>query len=142
MLIDLIASMLKIENKYLQELLETFDIEERCKTLLTLLKKELEIAQLQKKIQKQIEEKVSKQQKEYFLREQLKLIKQELGIEKDDKTSEIEKIQEKMKGLKLSEEASKVIQEEIEKLSLLDSNSPEFHVTRTYLNSIVSYNFV
>ncbi len=136
-LIDLIASMLKIENKYLQELLETFDIEERCKTLLTLLKKELEIAQLQKKIQKQIEEKVSKQQKEYFLREQLKLIKQELGIEKDDKTSEIEKIQEKMKGLKLSEEASKVIQEEIEKLSLLDSNSPEFHVTRTYLNSIV-----
>ena len=136
-LIDLIASMLKIENKYLQELLEIFDIEERCKTLLILLKKELEIAQLQKKIQKQIEEKVSKQQKEYFLREQLKLIKQELGMEKDDKTSEIDKIQEKLKGLKLSEEASKVVQEEIEKLKLLDSNSPEFHVTRTYLNSIV-----
>ena len=91
-LMDLIAAMLKIESRELQELLEEFNLEERCRKLLTLLKKELEISQLQEKIQRQIEDKVSKQQKEYFLREQLKLIKKELGMEKDDKQAEIEKL--------------------------------------------------
>ncbi|MBN2838927.1 MAG: endopeptidase La, partial [Fusobacteriaceae bacterium] len=105
--------------------------------LLTLLKKELEITHLQNKIQKDIEEKVSKQQKEYFLREQLKAIKKELGIEKDDKTTEIDSIQEKIKELVLSKEAEKIIKEQIEKLNMLDVHSPEFHVTRSYIQTII-----
>ena len=136
-LMDLIASTLKIENQYLQDLLEAFDLKIRSRKLLTLLKKELEITHLQNKIQKDIEEKVSKQQKEYFLREQLKAIKRELGIEKDDKVTELDAIQEKMKDLILSGEAKKIIDEQIEKLNMLDTHSPEFHVTRSYIQTII-----
>ena len=134
---DLIASTLKIENQYLQDLLEAFDLKIRSRKLLTLLKKELEITHLQNKIQKDIEDKVSKQQKEYFLREQLKAIKKELGIEKDDKTTEIDAIQEKLSKLVLSNEAQKIINEQIEKLNMLDVHSPEFHVTRSYIQTII-----
>ncbi|MBN1469980.1 MAG: endopeptidase La [Fusobacteriaceae bacterium] len=136
-LMDLIASTLKIENEFLQDLLEAFDLKIRSRKLLTLLKKELEITHLQNKIQKDIEEKVSKQQKEYFLREQLKAIKNELGIEKDDKTTEIEEIQEKIKKIKLSQEAQKIIKEQMDKLNILDPHSPEFHVTRSYIQTII-----
>lgn len=136
-LMDLIASTLKIENQYLQDLLEAFDLKIRSRKLLTLLKKELEITHLQNKIQKDIEEKVSKQQKEYFLREQLKAIKKELGIEKDDKTTEIDSILEKLKELVLSAEAKKIIDEQLEKLNMLDNHSPEFHVTRSYIQAII-----
>jgi ATP-dependent Lon protease len=135
-LMDLIASTLKIENKHLQELLEAYDLKVRSRKLLTLLKKELEITHLQNKIQKDIEDKVSKQQKEFFLREQLKAIKRELGIEKDDKTTELDKINEKISSLTLSKEAKEVLDEQIEKLNLLDSHSPEFHVTRSYIQVI------
>lgn len=137
-LMDLISSTLKIENKHLQELLEAYDLKDRSRKLLTLLKKELEITHLQNKIQKDIEDKVSKQQKEFFLREQLKAIKKELGIEKDDKTTEIEKINERVSQLELSEEVKKVLDEQIEKLNLLDSHSPEFHVTRSYIQVLIS----
>lgn len=135
-LMDLIASTLKIENKHLQELLEAYDLKIRSRKLLTLLKKELEITHLQNKIQKDIEDKVSKQQKEFFLREQLKAIKRELGIEKDDKTTELDKINEKLSTLTLSKEAKEVLDEQMEKLNLLDSHSPEFHVTRSYIQVI------
>ncbi len=136
-LMDLIASMLKTEGKDLQELLSEFSLEKRCRKLLTLLKKELEIAQLQQKIQKQIEEKVNTQQKEYFLREQLKVIKKELGMEKDEKQTDIEKLASRLEEIELSEEASKVVEEQFEKLKMLDKSSPEFHVTRSYIQSIV-----
>lgn len=137
-LMDLIASTLKIENKHLQELLEAYDLKIRSRKLLTLLKKELEITHLQNKIQKDIENKVSKQQKEFFLREQLKAIKRELGIEKDDKTTEVDKINERLQELNLSAEVKKVLDEQIEKLNLLDSHSPEFHVTRSYIQVLTS----
>ena len=136
-LMDLIASMLKTEGRELQELLSEFNLEERCRKLLTLLKKELEIAHLQESIQKKIEDKVSSQQKEYFLREQLKLIKKELGMEKDEKQADIEKLAARLDEIELSEEASKVVEEQFEKLQLLDKSSPEFHVTRSYIQSIV-----
>ena len=136
-LMDLIASMLKTESKELQELLSEFSLETRCKKLLILLKKELEIAHLQESIQRKIEDKVSAQQKEYFLREQLKLIKKELGMEKDEKEADIEKLASRLDEIELSEEAAKVVEEQFEKLQLLDKSSPEFHVTRSYIQSIV-----
>lgn len=135
--IDFVSSMLKAEAKDLQELLEEFNIVNRSQRLLTMLKKELEISQLQAKISKQIEDKVSKQQKEYFLREQLKLIKQELGLEKDEKSAVTDKILDKIKHIHLSAEAEKIVNEQLEKLSLLDQGSPEYHVARTYIESIV-----
>ncbi|NOY37254.1 MAG: endopeptidase La [Chlorobi bacterium] len=134
MLMDIIASLLTSEKEKLQELLEATDLYHRSEKLLILIKEEQELSALQEKIQKQIEEKVNKQQKEYFLREQLKVIKKELGLEKDDKATEIEKIEKRVQSLKLSEEAATVIREELEKLKILDPGSSEFHVTRTYLN--------
>ena len=134
LLMDVISTLLTVEPEKLQDLLETIDIQKRGEKLLLMLKQEIEISMLQEKIQKQIEEKVSRQQRDYFLQEQLKVIKKELGLEKDDKQAEIEKIEERVKNLKLSEEAAQVIKEEIEKLKVLEPVSPEFQVTRAYLN--------
>ncbi|MBN1949482.1 MAG: endopeptidase La, partial [Candidatus Cloacimonetes bacterium] len=135
-LLDLVASVLNADPPRLQNLLETFDLVKRSENVLLLLKEEIELAHLQEDIEKQIEEKVSRRQKEYFLREQLKVIKKELGLEKDDKSAEIEKFEERLKSLKLSREAADVIQEEMDKLKMLEPISPEFHVTRSYLNAL------
>ncbi len=133
LLMDLVASFLTADGKKLQELLELADLFERSEKLLLLLKEEIEVSQIQKDIQKQIEEKVSKQQREFFLREQLKVIKKELGLEKDDKSTEIENIQRKIKNLVLPAEVSKVVNEELEKLKTLESGSAEYQVARAYL---------
>lgn len=133
-MIDIVASILSASPEKMQDLLETFDLRQRAEKLLVFLKEEIELATLQENIQKQIEEKVSKQQKDFFLREQLKIIKKELGLEKDDKTAEIERFESRIKNLKLTGEAAKVIDEEMDKLRLIESNSPEYHVTRNYLD--------
>jgi ATP-dependent Lon protease len=134
LLMDLIASFLTADAIKLQTILETTNFLDRSHKLLVLLKEEIDLNQLQQDIQKQIEEKVSKQQREYFLREQLKVIKKELGLEKDEKTAEIEALEKKIQNLTLTPEASKVIQEELSKLKTIESNAAEYQVTRTYLN--------
>ncbi|MCF8335717.1 MAG: endopeptidase La [Bacteroidales bacterium] len=136
MLMDLITAMLTADGEKLQDILATYDLYKRAEKLLVLLKEEIERSQIQEEIQKQINEKVSKQQREFFLREQLKVIKRELGIEKDDKESEIQKFKDRMKNLKLSQEASEVINSEIEKMQTLEPSSSEFQVTRAYLNTL------
>lgn len=136
MLMDLITAMLTADGEKLQDILATYDLYKRAEKLLLLLKEEIERSQIQEEIQKQINEKVSKQQREFFLREQLKVIKRELGIEKDDKESEIQKFKDRMKNLKLSQEASEVINSEIEKMQTLEPSSSEFQVTRAYLNTL------
>jgi ATP-dependent Lon protease len=132
-LADFAANLTTSEGAELQKILETLDVRKRIDRVLVLLKKELEVSRLQGKISQQIEEKVSQQQREFFLREQFKAIKKELGLEKEGKTSEVEKFQERLKKLKLNEEAEKAVTEEIEKLSLLDASSPEYNVSRNYL---------
>ncbi len=131
---DFVASMTSAEAGKIQEILETFDVKTRAEKVLLLLKKELEMSKLQKKITQQIEEKITKHQKEFFLKEQLKEIKKELGIGKDEKTSEVEKFQERIKKLTLSEEAKKRTDEELEKLKFLEPHSPEYGVSRNYLD--------
>ncbi len=133
LLMDVIASMLSLEAKRLQEILEAFDLQERGNKLLLALKEEIELTKIQESIRRQIDEKVNHQQKEFFLREQLKVIKKELGIEKDDKSAEIEKIQERLKKLELTEEAQKVVNDELQKLQMLEPISPEYNVSRNYL---------
>ena len=136
LLMDLVASFLTADGARTQEILECTDLYERSEKLLILLKEEIELSRLQQDIQKQIEEKVSKQQREFFLREQLKVIKQELGLEKDDKSAEIEAIEKKLKRLTLSNEAATVVQEELAKLRNLENGSAEYQVSRSYLNWI------
>jgi ATP-dependent Lon protease len=131
---DFAANLTSADGQELQQILATFEVRKRIDRVLVLLKKELEVSRLQTKISKQIEEKISKQQREFFLREQLKAIKKELGLEKEGKTAEIEKFEARLKKLKLNDEAQKAVDEELEKLRLLEPNSPEYTVTRNYLD--------
>jgi ATP-dependent Lon protease len=133
-LADFAAGLTSADGQELQKVLECFDVRRRIDLVLVLLKKELEVTRLHTKITKNIEEKMSHQQREFFLREQLKAIKKELGLEKDAKTTEIEKFEERLKGLKLNDDAQRTVTEEIEKLKLLDTASPEYNVTRSYLD--------
>jgi ATP-dependent Lon protease len=133
-LADFAANLTSADGQELQKILDTFDVRRRIDRVLILLKKELEVSRLQSKITKQIEEKISAQQREFFLKEQLKAIKKELGLEKEGKTAELEKFQDRLSKLKLNTEAQKTVEEELEKLHLLEPSSPEYNVTRTYLD--------
>jgi ATP-dependent Lon protease len=133
-LADFAANLTTADGQQLQEILATLDVRKRIDKVLVLLKKELEVSRLQTKISLQIEEKVSGQQREFFLREQLKAIKQELGLEKEGKDTEIEKFQKRLKKLKLNEEAQNAVEDEMEKLQLIDPSSPEYNVSRGYLD--------
>jgi len=133
-LADFAANLTSADGQELQEILATIDVRKRIDKVLVLLKKELEVSRLQTKISKQIEEKVSAQQREFFLREQLKAIKNELGLEKEGKDTEIEKFQKRLKKLTLNEEAERAVEEEMEKLQLIEPSSPEYNVSRNYLD--------
>ncbi len=133
-LADFAASMTTSSGSELQQILETLDVRVRIEKVLVLLKKELEITKLKAQISKRIEEQLSKQQRQFFLKQQLQEIKKELGIAKDDTQAEVEKFESRLKDLTLSEEAAERIEEEIDKLKLLGTSSAEFNVTRAYLD--------
>jgi ATP-dependent Lon protease len=133
-LADFAANLTTADGEELQEVLETFDIRHRIDRVLLLLKKEVEISKLQGEISRQIQEKISGQQREFFLKEQLKAIKKELGLEKEGKVTELEKFQERLRARKLNAEAQKTVEEEMEKFQLLEPASPEYTVTRNYLD--------
>lgn len=133
-LADFSAALTTASASELQEILETVSIRARLRKVLFLLKKEIDLSKIQAKIHKQIEGKLSKQQREFFLREELKAIKKELGLEKEGKETEVDRFIERIKKLKLTDEAKERIDEEIEKLQLIEPISPEFNVTRNYLD--------
>ena len=135
-LADFAASLTTSNNAQLQQVLEAVELLPRMEKVLALLADELELAKAQHKIRKSVEERMEKQQREFFLREQMKSIQQELGIAKDDRTAELDKFKQRMAGLKLSEEAQKRVQEEMDKMSILETGSPEYAVTRNYLDWI------
>ncbi|MFO7535985.1 MAG: endopeptidase La [Kiritimatiellia bacterium] len=137
-LADFAAALTTADGKELQHILETVSIRERIEKSLSLLTRELDISKLKVHINKQIEEKLSKQQREFFLREQLKMIKKELGIEKEGKETELDRFRKRLETLTLSEEARKRVDEEMEKLGVMEPASPEYSVTRNYLDWITS----
>jgi ATP-dependent Lon protease len=133
-LADIAAALTTASAVEQQEVLETVNIRDRLDKVLFLLRKEIDISRIQVKIGSQVDEKISKTQREFFLREQLRVIKKELGIEKEGKASEVDRLVERAAALKLPEEAKTRIDEELEKLKLLEPVSPEFSVTRNYLD--------
>lgn len=133
-LTDFAASLTTSTAAELQDVLETVPIHKRAEKVLTLLNKELQTAKTQTEIRQQVEEKMEKQQREFFLHEQLKAIQKELGLEKDDRTAETEKFQKRLETLQLTEEAEKVIKEEMDKLKMLEPGSAEYNVSRNYLD--------
>jgi len=137
-LADFAAALTSAEPHELQDILDTYDLLERLRKVLLLLKKEIEINELKEEINRQIQERMTKQQREFFLREQLKVIKKELGLEKDEKTAQIEKYRERMEKLELPDEVRKVVEEEIRKFEMLESHSAEFGVVRNYLDWLLS----
>lgn len=123
----------------LQSVLEEKDPELRLHKALVLLSKEREVGKLQKEISAKVEEKMSEAQRKYFLTEQLKSIKKELGMEKDDKESLIEKYRKQMaEYTDVPADISEAVESELDKLSTLEKNSSEFNVTRSYLDWLTS----
>ncbi|MFG1494085.1 endopeptidase La [Halobacteriovorax sp. ZH4_bin.1] len=136
-LADLVAFALSLDIPEAQDFLETLVVKKRFGKLLVYLKREKDVADIQKKISDEVNDKVNKYQREYFLREQLKVIKSELGLEEDDKARDISKLKERILEAKLPEDVLKSVNEEIERLEVIPDSSPEYNVTRTYLNWIV-----
>ena len=135
-LADFAASLTSSDKEDLQAVLEAFDLLPRMERVLVLLSKELELAKAQQKIRTSVEERMEAQQRDFFLREQLKAIQKELGIAKDDREAEIDTFKDRLGELKLTEEAQLRVDEETNKLSMLETGSPEFAVTRNYLDWI------
>ncbi|CAI4210548.1 unnamed protein product [Parascedosporium putredinis] len=133
-LADFAAAVSSGETAELQEILSSLDVEDRMHKALTLLKKELMNAQLQSKISKDVENKITKRQREYWLMEQMKGIRRELGLETDGKDKLIEKFKDRAKKLAMPEAVRKVFDEEINKLAHLETAASEFNVTRNYLD--------
>ncbi|KAK2675607.1 hypothetical protein RAB80_007792 [Fusarium oxysporum f. sp. vasinfectum] len=133
-LADFAAAVSSGEQKELQEVLGCLNVEERMQKALVVLKKELMNAQLQSKISKDVENKISKRQREYWLMEQMKGIRRELGLESDGKDKLVEKFKEKANSLAMPEAVRKVFDEELNKLAHLETAASEFNVTRNYLD--------
>ena len=138
-LTDFAAGITTADGDVLQDILEEESILERMKKVMMLLQKEIEIAKLQSKIQKDINTKVDDNKRKFFLKEQLKAIQKELGMQKDDKTSDVDKFKERFAELDPPEHVVKRFDEEIEKLSVLETGSSEYGVTRNYLDWVTSF---
>tara|TARA_R110002110_G_scaffold184698_2_gene391491 strand:+ start:10005 stop:12425 length:2421 start_codon:yes stop_codon:yes gene_type:complete len=134
LLADFSAALTTAKGDQLQEILDTLPLLARMEKVLVLLRREREVAELQGQISSQVNEKVSEQQRQFFLREQLKVIQKELGISKDDRSTDIELFEERMAALQPSEAVQKRIDDELQKLSVLETGSPEYGVTRNYLD--------
>src|SRR5918997_6441675 len=137
-LADFIASSLTpIGTSVKQEVLETLDVRARMDSLNRILIKELEVLELGSKIQSQVQSEVGKNQREYFLREQLKAIQKELG-EGDDQTKEIEDLREKIEAAGMPETVKKEALRELERLAKMPVAAAEYTVSRTYVDWLIA----
>ena len=137
-LADFAAAITSATPEELQDILETFDLLERMEKVLLLITKELEVAKIQAQITEQMQEQMNEQQKEFFLRQQLKVIQQELGISKDDRQADVEEFAERLQKLEVPEHVQHRVDDELQKLQVLEPSSAEYGVTRNYLDWITS----
>lgn len=135
---DFIASILNVDKKEQQKVLETMDVHDRMEKVLMYIKKEQELLRIQKKVQAEINEKIEKSQREYFLKEELKAIKQELGLPADAKSSEYQKFKARIEDFEFHGEIKEQVEQELEKFNLMDPSSSEYIVTRNWLDLVSS----
>ncbi len=133
---DIIIANLQLKINQMQELIEILPVKERLKRIVSILNRELQVLDMQAKIQKEAREEISKAQREYFLKEQLKAVKKELG-EKED-SDEIEELRQKIETAGMSEQAKKESLKQLARLEKMYSDSAEANVIRTYLDWMVS----
>jgi len=136
-LCNLVASTLRLKTEEKQALLEQRDVEARLRTVSSILNRELEVFELGSKIQSQVQEEMEKGQREFFLRQQLKAIQDELG-EGDAEQAEINELRDRFAELELPEEVRKAVDRELSRLEKIPSAAAEHGVIRTYLDWLVS----
>ena len=129
---DRAISMMNIPNQEKQEILEEMDVKQRLEKATVIVNREIQRAELGEKIQSEVQDEISKTQREYYLREQMKAIRRELG--EDEQTLDQKELEDKIKAARMSEEAEKVAMKEVERLSRIPPQSPEFTVARTYID--------
>jgi ATP-dependent Lon protease len=134
---DLIASNINLSTSEKQEMLETFDTKARLQKMIGFLNRELQVLELGSKIQSQVKTELDKSQREYYLREQLKAIKRELG-ETDERTIEIDELRQKIESAKMSKDALAVAEKELDRLSRMPPQAAEYTVSRTYLDWLIT----
>ena len=136
-LADFITSNLAVRVKEKQGILAEFDVEARLEQIAGLLGREIQLLELGSRIQKEVQDTMGKNQREYFLREQLKAIRQELG-EGDDRLQEVEELREQIQEAQMPEEAQAVAEKELDRLGRMSPNAAEYTVARTYLDWLIS----
>ncbi|MBN2343596.1 MAG: endopeptidase La [Deltaproteobacteria bacterium] len=135
-LADLVASNLTVEVAEKQTVIEAVDVEKRIRTCLKLLTKQLEMLKVKKEISSAVQEEMGRSQREYFLRQQMKAIKEELG-EGEDVEDEIEEIRAKIADSGMTDEAEKMANKQLNRLRHMQTSSAEYTVTRTYLDWLI-----
>ena len=134
-LTDRAISVITISNQEKQEILEELDIKIRIEKALNLISREVQRIKLGEEIQSEVHDEITKTQREYYLREQMKAIKKELG--EDESTVELKELEDKIKAVKMPEESQKVAMKELDRLSRIPTQSPEYNVSRTYIEWLV-----
>lgn len=133
-LTDFAAALTSAPGDELQDVLDCVPVLKRMEKVLPLLRKEVEVARLQNELSAEVNRKISEHQREFFLKEQLKIIQHELGITKDDRSADADEFRARLVGKTVPPTAKKRIDEELNKLSILETGSPEYAVTRNYLD--------
>ncbi|MDN6336949.1 MAG: endopeptidase La [Halomonas sp.] len=133
-LTDFAAAITSAKGRELQDVLATLPVIDRMQKVLPLLRKEIDVAQLQSEISEQVNAQMQDRQREFFLREQLKVIQRELGISKDDRENDVDTFRARLAHLTVPERVQERIDEELNKLSVLETGSPEYGTTRNYLD--------
>ncbi|MCK9287321.1 MAG: endopeptidase La [Sphaerochaetaceae bacterium] len=135
---DFIASIINVDRRQQQRILETLNVRRRMERVLVFIKKEQQLLAMQEQIQNRVNSKLEKNQREYFLREELKHIQQELGMTTDPRTATYNKIAKQIAALDLQGEVLEAVTAELEKFQTLDPNSPEYSIIRTYLETVAA----
>jgi ATP-dependent Lon protease len=133
-LADFAAALTTAPGSELQEVLDCVPILKRMEKVLPLLRKEVEVGRLQQELSAEVNRKIGERQREFFLKEQLQIIQRELGITKDDRSADADEFRSRLVGKTVPQAAQKRIDEELNKLSILEPGSPEYAVTRNYLD--------
>ena len=135
---DFTASILNIPKEDQQKILETINVRERMEKVFVHIKKEKELLDVQRKIQADLNTRIEKNQREYFLHEELKSIKKELGLSSDPKDADEEKFRKLIDSFHFEGEVKETIEAEFEKFKFLEPNSPEYIVGRNYLETALT----
>lgn len=138
--VDTVSSFLNLKQENKQDILETIDLGERIEKLIVFINHEIEILKIENRIGVKVRNKLDKSQKDYYLREQIKVIQEELGEDEDDK-KDIEKYREKIEKLKLPKEVKEKAEYELNKLKTAGNYSSESGLIKTYLDILLGLNY-